>query len=238
MSQTSIITEQYVTIHQTPANAGDRFIAAVIDIIIDAVYVFCGVMITDQMAHDDFRTFFSIVFVLIIPLLYPAIFEFFNQGRSPGKMLRKMRVVKVDGTPLTLGSILLRWLMLLVDSISGLWILVIVITRNNQRIGDLAAGTMVIKENSYSKVRVSLDEYDYLKRNYQPTYPEASKLTINQADTISHALNVLSSKRKDHFSVLARKVEKTLSVKSKNNDDEAFLTTVLHDYQYSLLEIV
>ena len=68
-----------------------------------------------------------------------------------------IRVVKLDGSP-SIGSYLLRWLLFIVDGplTSGLGIFVILLTKNNQRLGDLAAGTMVIKEKNYRKIHVSL----------------------------------------------------------------------------------
>ena len=54
--------------------------------------------------------------------------------------------------------------------------------------GDLAAGTMVIKEKNYRKIHVSLDEFDYLTQNYQPTYPQAADLSLEQINVITRTL--------------------------------------------------
>lgn len=54
----------------------------------------------------------------------------------------------------------------------GLGLLVVLLTKNSQRMGDLAAGTMVIKEKNYRKIHVSLDEFDYDQR--LPTYLSTS----------------------------------------------------------------
>jgi len=100
----------------------------------------------------------------------------------------------------------------------------------------MAAGTMVIEDNSYRNVRVSLDEYDYLNKNYKPVYPEAANLNINQADIIKHTLNLPEEKCAERVEPLAKKVMSTLAVTPHNNNAEQFLTTILHDYQYYLLE--
>ena len=78
--------------------------------------------------------------------------------------LINIRVVKVDGSTPSIGSYLLRWLLFPIDGpiTSGLGLLVVLLNKNNQRLGDLAAGTMVIKEKNYRKIHVSLDEFDYL----------------------------------------------------------------------------
>lgn len=54
--------------------------------------------------------------------------------------------------------------------------------------GDLAAGTMVIKEKNYRKIHVSLDEFDYLTKDYRPTYPQASDLSLEQINVITRTL--------------------------------------------------
>ena len=93
-----------------------------------------------------------------------------------------IRVVKLDGSTPSIGSYLLRWLLFIVDGplTSGLGIFVILLTKNNQRLGDLAAGTMVIKEKNYRKIHVSLDEFDYLMKNYRPVYPQSADLSLEQ----------------------------------------------------------
>jgi hypothetical protein len=53
--------------------------------------------------------------------------------------------------------------------------------------GDLAAGTMVIKEQNYRKIHVSLDEFDYLTKDYRPTYPQAADLSLEQINVITIA---------------------------------------------------
>ena len=62
--------------------------------------------------------------------------------------------------------------------------------------GDLAAGTMVIKEKNYRKIHVSLDEFDYLTQNYQPTYPQAADLSLEQINVITRTLQ--SGKKRPH----------------------------------------
>ena len=241
MSDTSIITEQYVKIRQTPASVGDRVLSAMWDILFIVIYIICSVIVSNfiesfTFPYPDLKIFFVFLFIILPPLLYPVLFEVFNHGRTPGKKIREIRVVMVDGTPPTLGSTLLRWLFLIIDATSGIGLFVMLLNKNNRRLGDMAAGTMVIEENSYKYVRVSLDEYDYLNKNYKPVYPEAANLTINQADIIKHTLSLPSDKCSERIEPLAKKVKSALAVTPRNNNAEEFLTTILHDYQYYLLE--
>jgi len=73
-------------------------------------------------------------------------------NRSPIlKRLMNIRVVKSDGSTPSISAYLLRWLLFIIDGpgTGGLGLLVVLLTKNSQRLGDLAAGTMVIKEKNY-----------------------------------------------------------------------------------------
>ena len=116
--------------------------------------------------------------------------ELFNHGQSVGKMVMRIRVVKKDGTTPGIGDFFMRWLLQLVDlGFSGVGALVILISKNSQRLGDLAAGTMVIQLNDYRKIQVSLDEFSYLDRKYKPVYPQAETSLLTNLMSIQRTLN-------------------------------------------------
>lgn len=102
--------------------------------------------------------------------------------------------------------------------------------------GDLAAGTMVIKEKNYRKIHVSLDEFDYLTQNYQPTYPQAADLSLEQINVITRTLQSGKKDRIRYIAQLTTKVQELLSVTPREDNQEKFLQTVLRDYQYYALE--
>ena len=102
--------------------------------------------------------------------------------------------------------------------------------------GDLAAGTMVIKEKNYRKIHVSLDAFDYLTQNYQPTYPQAADLSLEQINVITRTLQSGKKDRIRYIAQLTKKVQELLSVTPRENNQEKFLQTVLRDYQYYALE--
>ena len=149
-----------------------------------------------------------------------------------------IRVVKADGTTPSLSAYLLRWLLYGIDVTitGGLGVLVILLTKNSQRLGDLAAGTMVIKEKNYRKIQVSLDEFDYLTKGYHPSFPLAADLSLEQINVISKALELHHKDRARHISQLAPKVRALLAVEQTDVNDEKFLQTVVRDYQYYALE--
>ena len=236
MAESGIITGQYVRIQPTVASVGDRIFAQLIDWLVIIVYMVLLLWIDATLKTSDS----VIMYVLLIlpPMFYTLLCEIFNQGRSLGKMVMKMRVIKQDGTSPSLGSYLMRWMLYLIDgpltSFAGL--VIMILTRDNQRLGDLAAGTVVIKQQKYKKIQISLDEYDYLAKNYTPRYPQAADLALEQIDIITRAINTRSDDFAQRLSLLAKKVQQKLNIEKKEANDLAFLQRIVRDYQYYALE--
>ena len=236
MANTTIITGQYVQISQTPAGLGERFLAFLIDLIIIAVYMIVTITSIAAIPSDlkEGPSLVILLLVLYLPVLgYSFLFELFNQGQSPGKKLMNIKVVMTDGSTPTLGAYLLRCLLFPIDVTitGGLGVLFVLLTKNNQRIGDLAAGTMVVRMNNYKKVKVSLDEYKHLTNGYVPVYPQVMDLSLEQVSVIEKVLNMTDKKRETYIFELSRKLKKLLKIESQT-EDESFLKTLLQDYQY------
>lgn len=241
MAETSIITGQYVRISQTPASIGERFVALLIDYVLIVLYVYAMIELLDSSfiwAIDrDWRRVIGVSTFLPV-LFYSFLCESFNQGQSPGKKLMKLRVTKLDGSSPGIGAYLLRWLLFPIDGpmLGGIGLLFALLTKNRQRIGDLAAGTMVIREKEYRKIQVSLDEFDYLTKDYHPSYPQAADLTLEQINLISRTLSSAHKDRSRRIGQLSDKVCEVMSVTPREENREKFLQTVLRDYQYYALE--
>jgi uncharacterized RDD family membrane protein YckC len=239
---TRIITSQYVQIDQTPAGVGERIFARILDYLIMFLYTL-GLMylLSNGRASSVFSGERGMLFffVLTMPVIfYSLIWELANRGRSPGKMAFGMRVVMRDGTTPTLGAYLMRWMLMLIDVwFSGLGIVVILSNRSNQRFGDMAAGTVVIKERDYHRIQVSLDEFDYLSRGYKPFFPQAENLSLEQVSIISETLTRHDPNRLRRIMELSGKVKDFLKI-TPAVDDETFLHTLTRDYQYYALEEV
>lgn len=241
MADSTIITGQFVRISQTPASIGERFLALVIDYFFLAVYL---VGLSILLSWLNIHAFSGVSFVFLFgfiylpALFYPLLCEVFNQGQSLGKHLLNIRVVKADGSTPSLSAYLLRWLLFIVDVplTGGLGLLVALLNKNNQRLGDLAAGTIVIKERNYRKIQVSLDEFDYLTKDYHPVYPQAADLSLEQVNVITKTLASGQTDRHRRVEQLADKVRTLLTITRAEGDNEQFLQTVLRDYQYYALE--
>lgn len=236
MTTTDIVTSQYVSISQTPAGLSDRFLAKFLDMFILFVYsmFFWYFSFMFVWANDWLRFITTVVWLLSVTM-YDLLFEVSNNGQSPGKRLMHIRVVKTDGTQPTLGNYALRWLLLMVDMwFYAVGAIFIITTKRRQRIGDMAAGTMVIKLDAFRKLSVNLDEFAYAQPDYKPSYPQAENLSYGQADLIERTLQSSHPQRGKQLEELARKVQTTLGVTPREKYPEEFLTHFIHDYQYFL----
>ena len=249
MSNSSILTGQYVQLHQTPASLGDRLLAQLIDFIIISVYVSGMGLIIDKLPNallwDDYYYVGTIcvVALLIVPtIFYHPACEWFNHGQSLGKKVMNCRVVMADGSTPTLASYLMRWLLYPIEVFvtGGLGVIAILFSERNQRFGDMAAGTMVIKCNALADQRVSLNDFYFVYQGYQPEFSEASNLSLRQVELISRTLyNVHGDNREHCLNRLTAKVEEFLGEsKPENVRSEDFLFTVLNDYYYYASTII
>lgn len=237
MAESTIITGQFVRINQTFASVGERFIALIIDFILLVLYTYSIYALFSQFnMSSGFSLFFFLIIVYLPVLFYFFLCETFNYGQSFGKKLMNIRVVKIDGSTPGISAYLLRWLLFPIDLSFGIGLLVTLLTKNSQRIGDLAGGTIVIKEKDYRKIQVSLDEFDYLTKGYRPTYPQAADLSLEQINVITRTLQSGNKDRARHIVQLTKKVQELLSVTPRESNEEIFLQTLLRDYQYYALE--
>jgi len=139
------------------AGLGSRFLAAVIDTFIVALsvvvlalaaWVIRGV-ITGNAAPSSFAAVVVISAAVLIYIGYFTYFESTAGGQSPGKRLTGLRVVSVDGAAVSPEQSAVRNILRLVDLLPLLYavgLVSILVTARNQRLGDLAAATMVVKE--------------------------------------------------------------------------------------------
>lgn len=241
MAQSSIITGQYVELTQTPASVGDRLLAALIDYI--ALFVYSVVMslicvsVLDGLYNSNDVVLIACLVIFSFPVIcyYPAC-EIFANGQSLGKMALKMRVVTLDGGSPSVGCCLLRWLLYPIDTfITGfLGLVFILFSKHRQRLGDLAAGTIVIKQSSNSYDFFSMNDFSYVQQGYEPTYPEAATLSTSQVDVITRTLYNPDFNRRDELIYkLAVQVQQFLGIQvTQNMYADAFLRTVLNDFYY------
>ena len=147
-------TPEGVQLELTLAGVGSRFTAALIDYLIQGVILLAlGLVLgfgvgLDPGAGGFAAAIFFICFFLLFTG-YDVSFEVLNSGRTPGKRLNGLRVVRESGAPVTFATSAVRNVLRLVDLLPGTYLVgiaSILITGRNQRLGDLAAGTLVVRD--------------------------------------------------------------------------------------------
>ena len=173
MAVNSITTGQYVNLRQTAASAGDRIIAQLIDLGVQIVYLIAFLIILvnygdkiEELLGNDRAKLLCLLALFLPPALYAVMVESLTGGLTLGKYVMHTRVVMADGSMPGLGAYLLRWLLLPIDLLFNLGLIFILFSPRSQRLGDMTAGTMVVKINGSRTSMADLNTFNYVGFNY------------------------------------------------------------------------
>ena len=147
-------TPEGVAIELTLAGLGSRMAAFLLDWFLRGV-VFVALMLLGIVAGPDMGLGggWAVAFVTVASFLvlfgYDVLFEVAAGGRTPGKRWTGIRVVDRSGGPVGFVTSVIRNLLRLIDILPGFYlvgVITVVVSGRNQRLGDMAAGTLVIRE--------------------------------------------------------------------------------------------
>jgi len=146
-----IVTPEAVVLSFETAGVGSRIIAAAIDLAIQATaaVLVIGAAALFGATHVGLAGVY--VGLFLVAFGYPVAFETLWRGRTVGKAVMGLRVVTVEGAPVRFRQALVRGALGLIDfwfTSGAAAVLCVLATRRNQRLGDLAAGTLVLRERS------------------------------------------------------------------------------------------
>lgn len=150
----TIDTPEGVPLELTLAGVGSRFTSALLDYIVQIVILVALALVLSYGAglspgSSAISSAAWIVGFFVVFWGYDVAFEVLNSGRTPGKALNGLRVVLESGAPVTFVPSAIRNVIRIIDLIPGNYLVgvtSILVTKKNQRIGDLAGGTLVIRE--------------------------------------------------------------------------------------------
>ncbi len=224
-----VITPEAVEFSFDLSGLGSRVFALLIDLIIQSVLVMIVlvVLITIGMSFDTSEAFSPSMIILMVVILffewgYFIFFELMWDGRSPGKRMMGCRVIRDGGLPVDFTASLIRNLIRPIDYfLSALMIgfFIVFASPSYKRLGDMAAGTVVVTERRLSIVELLAERK---VGAFRPTYPplglftkaEVSKLSTSQIHTIRRFLDRRSDlpieKRNGFASALYNKLVKIL----------------------------
>lgn len=161
-------TPENITFGYEIAGIGSRFLAALVDttlilllqILVNAVMILILSKSVDMSEIVSSGKIFNSPVSWVIGLMgliaffflwgYYIFFEMLWNGQSPGKALAKLRVIRANGTPITLTESIIRNLVRVIDFLPmyyGVGVITMFVNSQSRRLGDLAAGTLVVREN-------------------------------------------------------------------------------------------
>ncbi len=243
MSQIAINTSQNVNINFNTASVGERMLAFIIDLLIKVayviviLYVFFGLFDLGRLLSGmDRWSVIAVYIALTFPVyIYPVVLESLMEGQTPGKKLMKIRVVKIDGYQASFGDYMIRWVFRLIDtSFAGvIGLISMIVSKSNQRLGDMAAGTAVISLKN--NINISHTILENLKEDYLPSFPQVIALSDNDMRIIKD--NFLKAVRTDDRQVINRLSEKIKSILKLDIDhskmtERQFINVIIKDYNY------
>jgi uncharacterized RDD family membrane protein YckC len=165
-----LVIAEGVELELRPARLASRFMAALLDYLVQsgifAIFLFLAIALNSGSGNGDAQRAETIVIIVLVTIGYPVLSETISTGRSIGKAAVGLRVVRVDGGPERFRHALTRALAglfadlnlpllgaVLLGQLSGFWACLVglpgvaatVSSRRGQRIGDLLAGTLVVR---------------------------------------------------------------------------------------------
>jgi uncharacterized RDD family membrane protein YckC len=149
-----IVTPEAVVLEFPTASVGSRGVAKLLDLLAQ-VAALIGLLILINIFNGGLPsgvTIALVVFVIFaVVFVYPLVIETITRGKTLGKLVMGLRVVTVEGAPIRFRHALLRALLLLVELFvfppgGALAVVTILVNQRDQRLGDVVAGTIVIRE--------------------------------------------------------------------------------------------
>jgi uncharacterized RDD family membrane protein YckC len=249
MSDTArVLTTQNVSINYTTANIGERLLARLLDLVFLLAYTWivwmiCSQFITafdlDRLDEESIGVISALFLLIIMPVAtYTLWVETLFNGRSFGKMIMGLKVVKTNGMPAGIGDFAFRWVTRILEgeimsAFTCLALPVAIISKKSQRIGDLVAGTIVISTKKKASLRNTI--LTHLNPQYRIVFPQVAVLSDKDVNIIRDVM--LQSFETGNYQLLeylGHKVKTTMNVfpPPQQLPTMQFLNIVLADYAH------
>jgi uncharacterized RDD family membrane protein YckC len=237
------------------ATFNKRLVAWLVDIsLICAYYYLMLRFLYPLMGMDETIRTAAGLFIIIIPVLaYQLVFELLFNGQTVGKMLTGIQVIDMEGHEPTWGQYITRWVLCIgnlfvyiipyiIMQHFGLMIiflvlylpdfLSVVISGKSQRIGDFAAGTVVIDKRYVADINETIYQ-NIENENYQPMFADVMRLSDRDINGIRNLLNNTHKTKETEAYIfdVAQRIQSVLNIETTLHPVD-FLQQLLRDYNY------
>jgi uncharacterized RDD family membrane protein YckC len=183
-----IETPERVPLHFALASIGNRFLACAIDHALQVLTIILMIIaftlvanfsrLGDQLTNAP-KWVYAVLIVILFLIVsgYFAFFEWAWNGQTPGKRWLKLRVIREDGRPVTFWEATVRNLLRSFDMMPApfysIGLISVFISSIDQRVGDMVAGTVVVREReaeapAFSQVFAAPVSDPALRRSFKP----------------------------------------------------------------------
>jgi uncharacterized RDD family membrane protein YckC len=238
MKNIEIITTQNVVLQYELATLQERIFAFVLDMVcLIFSFSILSAIVAGLFSFSSTAQGVAMAILMVLFCCYSLAFEFFNKGRSIGKMAMKIQVIKLAGGRATFSDYAARWMFRLLDiyfSFGGIASILVMSSAKSQRMGDIIANTAVVK--TQPNINIDLAELLSIHRanKYVPKYQQAKKLQEQDALLIKTTLERYRKFKNDshHQAIwqLSDKIQEVLGIDSVQEERPVFLQTILQDY--------
>jgi uncharacterized RDD family membrane protein YckC len=158
-------TPESVELEFTLAGVGSRALALLIDYllwmviltVLLTIFAFLYYLFSKIAGADKWLIAIQVLIFFVVYIGYFIFFETLWHGQTPGKRYVKIRVIRDDGRNAGLQQAIMRSLLRTVDDLFSLGLLMILFTKQEKRLGDLVAGTIVIQEAQNTAQEIAID---------------------------------------------------------------------------------
>jgi uncharacterized RDD family membrane protein YckC len=232
-----------------------RLLAWCVDFLIICAYnyIICKFIVIPLDFSDNAQIVLFLLLAAIPSYLYHFLMEQFVNGQSIGKKIMGIKVISQEGDEPTIGQYILRWILglgnivffmlpyvLLYSPYYLIFMLIfylpdvlsIALTARSQRLGDLAARTVLIDNRHGTHIEDTI-YLEIEETEYTPVFPEVMRLTDRDINGIRNLLDTKKQSKDNniYMSQIAYRIKEVLKIES-NLVPEEFLQQLLKDYNY------
>ena len=237
MAVISITTTQNIELDYDLASLGERMVAAIIDLVILVGY-FILIELFGTFSNNLYSSDVGWVafFIIMLPVtFYSLLSETFLNGQTVGKRVMGIKVISLSGNQAAFSQYLIRWLFRLVDLWMSSFVLATIMvaaTEKHQRLGDIVAGTTLVKTIPRTAVQQTL-YMPVADTSYLANYPEVIQLSDSDMQLVKEVIiNVQKSGNTSLALQTMNKIEDVLKIRSRHEDPVSFLYALLSDYNH------